>query len=64
MRHMGQEVVIRGRNGRSFKGIMDGFDPPKKGYGNDSRNGGATPEILTIPEYFTQYLCFLELIKS
>ena len=31
MRHMGQEVVIRGRDGRSFKGIMDGFDPPKRG---------------------------------
>ena len=31
MRHMGQEVVIHGRDGRSFRGIMDGFDPPKRG---------------------------------
>jgi hypothetical protein len=31
MRHMGQEVVIHGRDGRSFRGIMDGFDPPRRG---------------------------------
>ena len=31
MRHMGQEVVIHGRDGSSFRGIMDGFDPPKRG---------------------------------
>jgi hypothetical protein len=31
MRHMGQEVVIHGRDGRSFRGIMDGFDPSRRG---------------------------------
>ena len=31
MRHMGQEVVIHGRDGRMHRGIMDGFDPPRRG---------------------------------
>ena len=31
MRHMGQEVIIHGRDGRMHRGIMDGFDPPRRG---------------------------------
>jgi hypothetical protein len=29
MRHMGQEVIIHGRDGRGFRGVMDGVDPPR-----------------------------------
>lgn len=29
MRHRGQEVVIHGRDGRRYRGFMDGVDPPR-----------------------------------
>jgi hypothetical protein len=29
MRHMGQEVLIHGRDGRVHRGVMDGVDPPR-----------------------------------
>lgn len=29
MRHMGHEVIIHGKDGRRFRGFMDGVDPPR-----------------------------------
>ena len=31
MRFMGQPIEIRDRFGRMHRGIMDGFDPPRRG---------------------------------
>ena len=31
MRFRGQTIEIRDRNGRMHRGIMDGFDPPRRG---------------------------------
>ena len=31
MRFRGQPIEIRDRYGRMHRGIMDGFDPPKRG---------------------------------
>ena len=31
MRFRGQPIEIRDRNGRMHRGIMDGFDPPRRG---------------------------------
>lgn len=30
MRHRGQEVVIHGRDGRRYRGFMDGVDPQEE----------------------------------
>ena len=31
MRFRGHPIEIRDRNGRMHRGIMDGFDPPRRG---------------------------------
>ena len=51
MRHMGQEVVIHGRDGRGFRGVMDGVDPPR---------GEFLFEIDSVEEdFFLSYLLLL-----
>jgi hypothetical protein len=61
MRHMGQEVVIHGRDARMHRGIMDGFDPPRRGTETIRGMEGPHRKYLPYMSILLNICCFLDL---